>query len=174
MAIGFFLTITSIFIGLNRFKRQHDWQRRKAAEEILSRLVEGEFPNILDSIILNFNWDIVNGNHSYSQIAAEISDDKRKELHNSLRRLLRTLETVCIQIKHKVVDNEICKDYLASIMPKICNNCRTFIILEQATREDDRVFENLLHYSAKYEQTATKYKNSNYKDPSIKPKKHTG
>jgi len=139
--IGVIGGLVSVVIALVTLKREREWNRRKNAEEILSRLVNDQFGKVLVQIEEDFGWSIVNDKRPYEELIRNMQEEDVKKLNSLLRQMLRVLETVGIHIKHGLVDDDMCYDYLASIGPKIQERCRSFIERERELRAEPRVFE---------------------------------
>lgn len=149
-AIGIVLAAVSVWTALTEMRQNHKWNRDKASEETLSRLVLGEFPETLDRLLAEFKWDPITDERSYEQMAGNLVEEDRQELNRVLRRLLRILETVFIHVKHGILNEEVCYDYLASIVPNLYCKALPFIERERAQRGDRRVFENFTDYGARW------------------------
>ena len=135
----------SAFIALRGQKRNNDWNRRKTAEETLTRLVSGDFANLLDELDEHAGWDIVGSTERYTDIAARIKPCEKARVDRLLRRLFRILETIAIHIQHNIIEDDICYEYLSSMAPRVYENCLTFVEQERANRDEPRVYE---HFAA--------------------------
>jgi hypothetical protein len=146
-AAGLVVTAVSAWVALAELRHNQNWNRRKASEETLSKLVLGEFPESLDQLVSKFKWDPIADSKNYDEIIKGLDEDERFELNRLLRRLLRILETLFIHVKHDILSEEICYDYLASIVPNLYHKCGSFIENERYSRGDQRVFENFSKYA---------------------------
>ena len=146
-AAGLVVTAVSAWVALTELRQNQNWNRRKASEETLSKLVLGEFPESLDQLVSKFKWDPIADSKSYDEIIKGLNEDEQFELNRLLRRLLRILETLFIHVKHGILSEEICYDYLASIVPNLYQECGQFIENERHRRGDQRVFENFSRYA---------------------------
>ena len=151
----------SAFIAMLELHHNFHWSRKKASQETLSRLVIGEFQKSLDELVLKFKWDPVNDKRTYSDLLKNISEEEKVEIDRVLTRVLRILETVFIHVKHDILDEEICYDYLASIVPNLYYKCSEFINYERGRRgNDERVFENFCFYAMHWDDRNLNYKKS--------------
>jgi hypothetical protein len=171
-AVGLIVTATSVWLALMEFRQNQDWNRRKASEETLSKLVLGEFPESLDQLVSKFKWDPIADSKNYDEIIQKLNEDERFELDRLLRRLLRILETLFIHVKHGILSEDICYDYLASIVPNLCSKCVQFIENERHARGDQRVFENFTKYAYVWMQRNAGYKDSRTQGNSAGRRKH--
>ena len=146
-AVGLGGTALSAWIALTEMRQNHKWNQNKASEETLSRLVLGEFPESLDRLVSAFKWDPIGESRQYADVIKDMSDDDVFELNRLLRRLFRILETVFIHVKHGILSEVVCYDYLASIVPNMYRKCGAFIEGERQRRGDQRVFENFTRYA---------------------------
>jgi hypothetical protein len=146
-AAGLVVTAVSAWVALTELRQNQNWNRRKASEETLSKLVLGDFPESLDQLVSKFKWDPIADSKNYDEIIRGFNEDEQVELNRLLRRLLRILETLFIHVKHGILSEEICYDYLASIVPNLYQKCGHFIENERHARDDPRVFENFSRYA---------------------------
>ena len=146
-AVGLIVTAVSAWVALTELRQNQNWNRRKASEETLSKLVLGEFPESLDQLVSRFKWDPIADSKNYDEIIRGFNEDQQFELNRLLRRLLRILETLFIHVKHGILSEEICYDYLASIVTNLYQKCGQFIENERHARGDERVFENFSRYA---------------------------
>lgn len=170
-AAGLFVTAVSAWAALIELRQNQSWNRRKASEETLSKLVLGEFPESLDQLVSKFKWDPIADSKSYNEIIKDLNEDERFELNRLLRRLLRILETLFIHVKHNLLSEEICYDYLASIVPNLYEKCVHFIENERYARGDQRVFENFSRYAHIWMKRNSDFKSLRAQATSVQSKK---
>lgn len=139
--IGLIVGSVSALIALRGQKRNHDWNRRKTSEETLSRLVEGGFTDMLDEVEKKFSWHIIGDDVSFEEVSKSMECARKKELEQYMRKILRILETISIHMKHGIIDEDICYEYLASIGPEIYKKSAHFIESEREVRNEPRVFK---------------------------------
>jgi hypothetical protein len=65
-AAGLVVTAVSAWVALAELRHNQNWNRRKASEETLSKLVLGEFPESLDQLVSKFKWDPIADSKNYS------------------------------------------------------------------------------------------------------------
>ncbi len=82
---------------------------------------------------------------------ADLVPEQLLALQRAVRKLLRQLESISIRIKHGLLDEQICKDYMASISVQVLENCKPFIDSERLHRSDNRIFEH-------FERTANRWR----------------
>jgi len=153
-------TVLSVVGGIAAFtisttcvpKQMRDTQRwnvRKTSEEMLSAMITGDFPKLMDRLVLEFGWDVL-ARTLYDDIAKTLTDSQLAQVDVILRNILRHLEVICINMKNRVIDEEICFDYLRSIMTTFYVNCDSFILKERKRRANSDIFENTEIYGKKW------------------------
>ena len=125
------------------------WNIRKTSEEMLTSVITGDFPRLMDRLVLEFNWDILS-HTNYDAIVARVTPAQLAEIDVTLRNVLRHLEVVCINMKNRIIDEEICFDYLRSILTTFYINCDTFIAKERDRRKEEHIFTNTERYARKW------------------------
>lgn len=142
-----------LYLIYKQTQKSQEWNRRKSSEDTLNRLVMGEFYTLLNTLIIEYSWDPVNESKDYFIIIKELEKKPEKliSLEVTLRSILRILETICINIKHSMIDEDICYDYLFSILINIHKKNHGFILKERATRNNPHVFEHLEYYAKRWE-----------------------
>lgn len=142
-----------LFLVYKQTKKNQEWNRRKTSDETLNRLVMGEFYTLLNQLIIKYDWDPVNHQKTYTQIIKNIepNDKKVKSIQVTIRSILRILETICINIKHNMIDEDICYDYMYSILINVYNKNIDFIKNERDVRNNPHVFEYVEYYAKKWE-----------------------
>lgn len=99
---------------------------------------------------MDFGWDILSHTHYDSVVAKVDNAPGLLELEITLRNILRHLEVICINMKNRVIDEEICFDYLRSILTTFYINCDSFILKERQRRREEQVFRNTEVYARKW------------------------
>jgi len=140
--------ISTTFV-VKQMRETQRWNVRKTSEEILSSLLTGDFPRLMDRLVIEFGWDIL-AHTRYEDVATKLSADQVVQLDVVLRNILRHLEVVCINMKNKIIDEEMCFDYLRSILTTFYLNCDAFISKERKRREEQLIFRNTEHFARKW------------------------
>ena len=142
--------ILSVIFAVWGVYREWDLSRKEKAEELLNTLVDdlGEhFIHIEDT----HGWNIINDHRNFSEVTDGADPEQLLALQRAVRKLLRQLESISIRIKHGLLDEQICKDYMASISVQVLENCKPFIDSERLHRSDNRIFEH-------FERTANRWR----------------
>jgi hypothetical protein len=93
-------SIAAIIVGVTAFliwrqtKTAHDWNRRKATQEILDKLVMGECPELRHKLEQGCKCTIWDKNQTYETITKPLSKDQKEEIDYYLARILNFFETI--------------------------------------------------------------------------------
>jgi len=141
--------VISTFFVLMQMQSADKWNKKKTSEELLTQIMTGEFPKLMDSLLLEYNWDAL-AHVPYAQRASELDEPELRKLDAVLRNVLRHLEVVCINMKHQIIDEKVCYEYLHSILTTFYETCSDFIAKERTRRQEPRVFIELEEYAKKW------------------------
>ena len=131
--------VVSTFFVLMQMQSADKWNKKKTSEELLTQIMTGEFPKLMDSLVLEYNWDAL-AHVPYAQRARELDEPELRKLDAVLRNVLRHLEVVCINMKHQIIDEKVCYEYLHSIPTTFYETCSDFIAKERTRRQEPRVY----------------------------------
>ena len=115
-------SVSTVFIGITvllmwkqikEASRLHRWEK---TQETLDDLTTGEFRNLRDKIEKDFNCRIWDHTEDYARKISELTEKEREDLDFALGAVLNIFETLCIKMKNKFVEEEMCYDYLGFIM----------------------------------------------------------
>lgn len=158
--------ISSFFVGATvvmlywQIRFNQKWNRTKTSEEVLSNLVQGDFVSKIDSLENEFGWNPLSDNLDYSDALQRVGEKDKARFNSLVRNIFRTLEVICIKIHHGVIDEEICKDYLISILINFYSKSKSFIDSERKIRKESRVFEFVEYYAQEWQNELRKSKQS--------------
>jgi len=141
------------FVVLMQMQSADKWNKKKTSEELLTQIMTGEFPKLMDSLLLEYDWDVL-AHVRYAQKASNLQEPELRKLEVALRNVLRHLEVVCINMKHQIIDERVCYEYLHSILTTFYETCADFIAKERARRKEPRVFIELEEYAKKWARPA--------------------
>ena len=154
------ITVVSVIFFYKQLRQEHEWNLRKTSEENLNRLVIEDFSVLLNKLIRDFHWDISNSTQTYEEIRYSLEyPNELVDLDLTLRSIFRILETITINIKYGLIDEDICFDYLWSILINIHDKCQTFIKKERLARSENAVFENVEEYAIKWRERSKNKQN---------------
>lgn len=83
-AAGLAVTAASAWVALTELRQNQNWNRRKASEETLSKLILGEFSESLDQLVAKFKWDPIADSKNYDEIIRGFNEDEQFELNGSI------------------------------------------------------------------------------------------
>lgn len=145
-AVGFLISTGFVILQMRSTQR---WNKKKTSEELLTQIMTGDFPKLMDSLSLEYKWDILS-HVPYAQNVSNLSADNLLKLDTVLRNVLRHLEVICINMKHDIIDENVCYEYLHSILTTFYVNCQDFIAMERDRRKEPRIFIELEEYAKKW------------------------
>ena len=114
--------VTVLIIGISaillwrQIKENHEWNRRKATQEVLNNLVFGEFPELRAKLEGEFKCKIWEKSQNFQNLTEGLSEERTDDIKILLSRILNILEAIAINIKNNIIDEDICYDYLGWIM----------------------------------------------------------
>jgi hypothetical protein len=126
-----------------QIKENHDWNRRKATQEVLKDLTSGSFPDVIDKLKKEYQVDFSNKDQTYKVIAEKLEDDKLKEFDMLVQRAANILEAFCINMKNRIIDPEICYDYMSLIITEINRWAKPYIDYSRKLYDDKLMFIEL-------------------------------
>ncbi len=156
--------LATIFAGISillvcyQIRENLKWNRKKCAEEALTRFISGDFFKYVDRLESQFGWSILKESNKYEDVIKDLQNDKRQELDNILKDVFRYFETVTIKIEHKVIDEEVCFDYLFSVLTSFHLKCESFVKKVREARKEPRIFEHVTFYGDKWHKRCAKGK----------------
>src|SRR5581483_8320306 len=139
----------SSWLVVRQMRDTQRWNVRKTSVETLGAMITGTFPDFMDRLILEFDWDIL-GSTGYDAVAATLEPSRLVRMEVILRNVLRHLEVTCINMKNGIIDEEMCFDYLRSIMTTFYANCEGFIAKERERRQEQKIFREVEFYAQKW------------------------
>ncbi|MEM7684845.1 MAG: DUF4760 domain-containing protein [Pseudomonadota bacterium] len=153
-AIQLLATVIGLGLVIYQLRRDSVWNRQTKAHDTLNAMVSGDFVEILDELLIDFDWDIVAPEQPYADVRQrlEMSGDVKDVTRMTARtvHLLRVLETITISCKKGLIDEEICREYLYSILINVHTNTAEFIASERLRRRKDSVFEHVEEYAKRW------------------------
>ena len=135
------IAITALILR-RQVKSNHEWNRRKATQETLEKLVIGEFPILRNKLEVGYGCKIWDKNESYSGSVASKSEEEKREFDALLAQILNIFETIGINIKNNVVDEDICYDYLGWLHTEYHRWSKDFIEERRSRAGDPRILIN--------------------------------
>ena len=140
----------SILLVFYQIRKNLNWNKKKCAEEALTRFSSGDLFKDVQILESEFEWLILKENRKYEDVIQALEDEKIQELDNVLKEIFRYFETVTIKIKHDVIDEDVCFDYLFSILTNFHIKCDKFVEKEREARNEPCVYEHVTFYGEKW------------------------
>ena len=144
--LGFFISTWFILLQM---RRTQQWNKKKTSEELLTQIMTGEFPKLMDSLMLEYEWDILE-HVQYAHKASALDASQPRKMDVTLRNVLRHLEVVCINMKHEIIDEKICYEYLHSILTTFYLSSEEFIKKERIRRKEPKIFKEMEDYAKRW------------------------
>jgi Domain of unknown function (DUF4760) len=141
--------VISTYFVLMQMRATQEWNTKKTSEELLTQIMIGEFPKLMDSLLVDYDWDIL-AHVPYAKRVTEMNEPVLRQMDSVLRNILRNLEVICINMKHKIIDEKVCYEYLHSILTTFYINSEEFIVKERIRRKEPRVFLELEEYAKRW------------------------
>ena len=148
------ILLISVFLLRAQIVKTHEWNRRKAAEAIITQCTEGEIIKIRRELVKYVKF--YDFSHSYQSVLKEIKEEERKELDYLLKIFLSFHEKIALGIKHNIYSEDILYDYLRSSLPELYRWSKKYI--EDFRKKDTAIFIELVNLAEKWKQ-----KNENIK-----------
>lgn len=140
------IAITALILWW-QIRSHHEWNRRKSTQETLDKLVTGEFPELRKKLEVDLKCSVWNRNEDYDSCISSLSEEDQKKFDSFLSRILNIFETIGINIKNNVIDEEICYDYLGWLYTEYYRWSRPFIEERRKRAGDPRVLVNFTNYA---------------------------
>jgi Domain of unknown function (DUF4760) len=128
---------------------EYRWNRCKASQEVLVSMITGEFPSLMDALSTRFGWGILS-HEPYLSAISRLDEKQALELDITLRNVFRHLEVICINMKHGIIEEEMCYDYLKSILITFYSSCKPFLDKEREMRQEPEVFIEFQQYAGQW------------------------
>lgn len=156
----------SAFLVLMTLRRNQEWNRRKSTHDLIERLVTGDYTKLSKIMTVDLSLKIFERSSSYTRDYNSLDAENQKLLNNTLAMIFNLLEVLSISIKNKIIDDEICFDYLALMYTSYYRWGKEFLDKKRKEFGDQRVYVN-------FEELAIKWQNDLEKDfkKSLKPGK---
>ncbi len=134
--------LISAAIALLGIYREWIFSKREKAEALLTTLVDDIGTHVAE-IENEFGWNVIHDKQNYQDIAQALDGDRLKLFDRKVRRLLQKLETMAIRIKHKLLDEDMFRDYFLSIAKQAVTKNKTFFEKERDNRSEPLIFREI-------------------------------
>jgi hypothetical protein len=145
----FIITISAFFVWLTLY-RTGRWNRKKGAQEILDRLIVGEIPELNRKIKIDFGCKIFDHDIEYTTFIETLPDKQKLQFEDTLVRMLNIFEVVAINIKHKLIKEEICWEYAGWFYTEYYRFSKALILQRRKEAGDERVLDGFEFYATRW------------------------
>jgi len=145
----FIIIVSAFFVWLTLY-RTNKWNREKGAQEILDRLIIGEIPELNRKIKIDFGCKIYDHDNDYSKFIETLSEELRPQFDDTLLRMLNIFEVVAVNMKNKLIKEDICWEYAGWFYTEYYRFSKDLILDRRKIANDDRVLEGFELYAQKW------------------------
>jgi hypothetical protein len=143
----------SLILLLIELRSNHVWNQKRTSYELMNETINsGHLTGAMDQLQASFDWDLLAGRETYSDVVARLKPDARhrQALDQPLVVILRHLEMVSISMVHGIIDERIVQDSMLYFFDKIYSAARPFIDSERVRRGETEVYVNFERYALKW------------------------
>ena len=108
-------------------RETHDWNRRKTTVDMVNVIVKGQEYTDLRSALFKYGFDIREPSPS-GELLSSLDDEDARTAEELLRQLFNMFESVCVALKHNIVDEVIAKDMLMLFFVLWYRKCRPYLL----------------------------------------------
>ena len=141
----------AIFLAWRQLRETHEWNRRKSSDDALRFLVSADYQRLTDlfhEIVPFEEWS--KEHTSYKDICPTLTDQQRCLAIKYSWDLLNVLESICIGMKNQIIDEDICFDYLAFILPRCFYWSEPFIDERRKVANEPRLYTELEDFANRW------------------------
>lgn len=107
----------SALMAYRQIVKLHDWNRRKASQDLAFDIVNGNRTEAVRQFALKYGVKLADPNSpTYEQVVAKLPEADRLELQLTVRWLLNHAETLAIGLKNHVYDEEMTYDHSSLVI----------------------------------------------------------
>lgn len=143
----------SLILLLIELRSNHVWNQKRTSYELMNETINsGHLTGAMDQLQASFDWDLLAGRETYSDVVARLKPDarQRQALDQPLVVILRHLEMVSISMVHGIIDERIVQDSMLYFFQKIYSAAQPFIDRERVRRGEADVYVNFERYALKW------------------------
>lgn len=139
--------LLSVFVVSKQIKKQHEWNRRRAAQDLTYHMTETNFQNIRSELGQYAHW--YEPSHTYTSVA---TPENKEKLDNLLRIYLSYFEGVALGIKHHVYDEDIAYEYFGAMIPEAYRWGKPYVDELRKRADDPTIFIELITTAQRWQQ----------------------
>jgi hypothetical protein len=122
------------------------WQLKNAVKNssltILVNMVNGEFNTLRSDIEDKLKAKVNDKNETYKTIYKKLKGKKKKLLESKVRDITNQFEIIAISINNKIIDKNICYEYIGLIYVNYYRWCLPFIKQRRINANEPRILKN--------------------------------
>ncbi len=126
------------------------WSKKKSSQEALDKLVLGHFPDLRSKLEFELGCDISDKKLTYGKVIKNIDVEKKQKIDETLIKILNILEVICLNIDSKILDEDICYEYLGWILIEYRRWSNEFIETRRKKANTNKVLELLDKYADRW------------------------
>ncbi|NVL90861.1 MAG: DUF4760 domain-containing protein [Desulfobacterales bacterium] len=112
--LTFFAVIASVWYVIRQIKKEHEWNRRKSAQDLADRLMQGELAETRRKLEHVAKW------YDFAHTYANVTDvEDKADLHHHIKNYLNFFEAIALGVKHGIYDEDIAFEYFGSVLPEV-------------------------------------------------------
>lgn len=147
------ILLGSVYLVSSQISKEHEWNRRKAAQDLTSQIIHGELLEIRRKLDVYAEWYAAN--HTYLSV---VRDDNRKELDHLLKVYLSYFEGVALGIKHNIYDEDIAFEYFGAMIPEAYRWAQPFVLALREKAKDETIFIELITLAERWQKRSEELK----------------
>lgn len=141
----------STFFFHRQFKKNHQWNRRKSTHETLNILVLGQFPKTIDELNHITGANILASSVTYAELIKNKNITETNEIDRHIEKVLDVFETISINVKNHVLDDDITYEYLHTMFIRYFNSLECFICKIRKEANDNRLYIEMEYVTKRWQ-----------------------
>lgn len=145
----------SVYFLYKQIKTNHEWNRRKTSQELLNSLTLGEFPTELSRIRIKvktkLGCDMQDRSKNYSHLKQCLSEEEIAEISTSIIKVINVLETIAINIKNSIVEEDICYNFSYTFFIDYYYWAKPYIYECRKREDNEFILAEYEYYALKWE-----------------------
>jgi hypothetical protein len=142
---------TSVTAGLLFFqiRRNQQWNRTKATQEVIDKIIYGEFPRWSEMLQRKYGCKFSDRTQAYMDVFNSLQNENdKRELNFVLKRIFNVIEVAGIHIEKGTVDENICYHTFSPVLLMYFRWGEKF--LEQKRNGNQEIFKHIFKYAEKW------------------------
>jgi len=145
--------LLSVFVVSMQIRKQHEWNRRRAAQDLTQHMIQGDFHSIRWKLGKYAHW--YEASYTYADVA---TPENKEELDNLLKVYLSYFEGVALGIKHHVYDEDIAYEYFGAMIPEVYRWAKPYIDDLRRRADEPTIFIELITTAQRWQKKNTEFK----------------